>query len=306
MKNFEKDYIDEMNSAAPDMDELWKRIENSEAEDDDITPFLSAADESSRSKGKAFRTLAAAAAVFAAVFCLRLLIRTDDSVLLDESTSYESNYENYDDAAEEEPDSDEPESNGGMLLVTPENGWDYASSVSSHGVSDYEMLSLANTDTPAYTGIGYDEDNAYFVEEDVLSDTDYFVDGRIISTEIYPDHAVYTMEVIHLISDAGKEISKEFTAVSGSPYALREHREYLLPIKEESGTAYIVFDNAPQIEIADDRTVICHNGWKTLAKGGEHISYPQVYVDDYFYDRMNITAESTLEELFDKWKKLRL
>ena len=111
--------------------------------------------------------------------------------------------------------------------------------------------------------------------------------------------------MVHLISDSETSLSEKVTVYSDSPYALRDNREYLLPVSDSNGMYRVVFDNAPQIEITLDREVVYHNGWQSLAADGSTITSPQVYKDDYFYDPMNITAERSLEKLFESWEKLR-
>lgn len=312
-RNFEKDYINEINSAAPDMDLLWQKIAASGSADEDITPFESAAEETVKArpniKAFVYRSLGSVAAVFVAVFCLSLAFGKGGSASLSDNTENAALVEpalpEY--ASNDESADDDPYDHSGMVMVSAGMGWDFAAGIMNSAADNYDLLTLAYSDSPLYTGISSDNgDEEYFVEETVLAETDYFVDGKIISSEILDDRIVYTMEVIHLVSDAQIFVSDQFTAISRSPYALRENREYLLPIKEENGEAYIVFDNAPQIEIAEDRTVICHNGWRSLTENCTYITYPQIYEDDYFYDRMNITAEISLERLFESWEKLRL
>ncbi len=301
MKEFEKEYISSIEKSAPDMDKLWEKIAASECEDSDITPFESAAEECSGSRlaktGYIYRTFAAVAAVFAAVICLSLAMNNNDEGILDteKMNSVQSASDEY---------TEDFYSEDAQVRIYGTDGWEYSETCSS--ASSYSTLNLAETDSGIYTALSSNTDETeYFVEAEVLAQTDYFVDGRIISSEIHDDHIVYTLDVIHLISDDGMSVPAQITAVSKSPYTLRRNREYLLPIREENGTAVIVFDNAPQIEIADDRTVICHNGWKSLMESSEYISYPQVCEDDYFYDRMNIAAESSLGILFENWEDIR-
>ena len=139
----------------------------------------------------------------------------------------------------------------------------------------------------------------------MLSETDFFIDGKVLYSDNEGGMTAYTLEVVHLISDSEASLPEKVTVYSDSPYALRDNREYLLPISARDGMYRVVFDNAPQIEITLDREVVYHNGWQSLATDGSAITYPQVYKDDYFYDRMNITAECSLEKLFESWEKLR-
>lgn len=299
-RDLKNEYINSMNASAPDMDKLWEKIAASECTDSDITPFESAAEDTAKlpsgRRVNFYRSFAAVAAVFTAVICLSLVF--DNSVSDMSETNYSQGIAAGDSSSEEKCD------DMAEAIMQPVRGWEYSSSYAS--VSSYSSLNLAETDSGIYTALSSNTDETeYFVEADVLRQTDYFIDGRIISSEIMDDCVVYDIEAVHIVSDDEFTLPMNIRAVSRSRYTLRDNREYLLPIREENGELIIVFDNAPQIEIAEDRTIVYHNGWKSLNGSGEYISYPQVYEDDYFYDRMNITAESSLERLFESWEEIR-
>ncbi|MCI7766732.1 MAG: hypothetical protein MSJ26_01965 [Oscillospiraceae bacterium] len=307
-KDFEKDYIDSADSSAPDMDMLWDKISSSESADTDITPFVSAVKECERSrsapKSNAFRTFAAAAAVFAAaIFAVSAL--SDNMDIAKSETAFpaaDSYYnENDIDAAMEECEAAEDD------LVYAAMGWDFSDDLNAEENQSYLSLNLAYTESSVYTAMSRNTDEEeFFVEDSVLSETDFFLDGEIIDAEPSSDGGVkYTVRVIHAVSDEDRTFSDTETVYSYSPYALRNGREYLLPVSEDNGRYTVIFDNAPQIEFTLDRQLVCHNGWKTLSENGVYIEYPQTYPDDFFYDRMNLAAESSLEKLFDKWESLR-
>ena len=66
MKKFEQDYIKHIDSSAPDMDKLWKKIAGAPDEEKDITPFVSASRQCAHKSGKTARIFVSAAAVLAA------------------------------------------------------------------------------------------------------------------------------------------------------------------------------------------------------------------------------------------------
>lgn len=298
--SFDRDYINSVDSAAPDMDKLWERIAGSEADGGDITPFLAAAEECGKPNtvrsANIFRIFASAAAVFAAVFCISLVFPANkaNDMAGSENTVNELAFPDAETEAMFAAD---------VNTVKAVSGWDYSEEVS--GSLSYAGLELAYTESPAYSGEPFpDTDREYFVEDDVLAQTDYFLDCRIVSSHntVTPS---FTVEVIHLIGGETAEVPEEMQVYSRSPYNLKTGREYLLPIKLTSeGDPYVTFDSAPQIEFSENRELICHNGWQTLAKNGNYIEYPQTCPDDYFYDRMNIAAEVSLDALFDKWREL--
>lgn len=304
-KNFEKDYINSVDQSAPDMDKLWEKISASEPQDTDITPFVSAANECrkiSPVRNNTFRAFAAAAAVFIAVICAVSLISDNGiAVSKSENAAPADNGNSYDYAAEEAA---EEESDPSVIAST---GWEYSDRLNTSENMTYLSLTLADTESGIYTALSRNTDNEeYFVEDKVLSETDFFLDGKVISEEPANDGSIkYTVLVIHAVSPDSREFSETEEVYSYSPYALRTGREYLLPISEENGRYTVIFDNAPQIEFTLDRQLVCHNGWKTLTENGVYLEYPQTYPDDFFYDRMNLAAESSLENLFDKWERLK-
>lgn len=307
-KDLEKAYIESMDSSAPDMDMLWEKISSSEPADTDITPFVSAAEECERSrsvpKNNAFRTFAAAAAVFAAaIFAVSALSDNMDIAKSETAAPAADGYynENGMDIAME--DCEQAEDNS----VYASMGWDYSDYLDVSDDQSYLSLNLAYTESNVYTAMSRNTDEEeFFVEDTVLSETDFFLDGEIISAEPDDDGGVkYTLRVIHAVAEWDRGFSDIEEVYSYSPYSLRVGREYLLPISEDNGRYEVIFDNAPQIEFTLDRQLVCHNGWKTLSENGVYIEYPQTYPDDFFYDRMNLAAECSLENLFDRWESLR-
>ncbi|WP_432649901.1 hypothetical protein [Huintestinicola sp.] len=304
-KDLEKDYINSVDSSAPDMEKLWEKISASEPQDTDITPFVSAANECrkiSPVRNNTFRAFAAAAAVFIAVICAVSLISDNGlAVTKSESAAPSDNGDSFDFAAEE------AEEYEAVPSVIASKGWEYSDRLDETENLSYLSLNLADTESGIYTALSRNTDNEeYFVEDKVLSETDFFLDGEVVSEEPVSDGSIkYTVRVIHAVSEDSREFSEMEEVYSYSPYALRTGREYLLPISEENGRYTVIFDNAPQIEFTLDRQLVCHNGWKTLTENGVYLEYPQTYPDDFFYDRMNLAAESSLEDLFDKWERLR-
>ena len=109
------------------------------------------------------------------------------------------------------------------------------------------------------------------------------------------------MNPIHVVSDTDITLEENTVIISETPYFLETGREYLLPVKTEND-AFVIADKAsPQIEITPDRLVVFHSGWSELYNAGTHVEFSQASPDDFFYDRMNITAESSLEKLFDAY-----
>ena len=303
--DFEKKYIELSESTMPDMDKLWQRIETSRATDDDISAFEAASEQicaKTHSRINIIRGLSSVAAVFAVIFCLSFVVTKTNDISKTEIAA-----PSYDNAAASD-DMDYIEAEGLEAeelseMVHSESGWEYSNAVSDN--ASYNVLNLADTESAVYTALSRNnEETEYFVEADVLKSTELFIDCRIDNAEQISDELMcYSAEIIHLISDEDITLPLNVQLFSSSPYALRPGREYLIPVKRENGEMHIVFDNAPQIEITLDREIVCHNGWTTLSESGSFIEYPQVYEDDYFYDRMTLTAECMIDDLIDSWRR---
>lgn len=292
--DFEQDYINSINSTAPDMELLWSRIAEADEADDNIAPFISASEEChSKPLRPVFRTVMSAVAMTAAVVCLTFALN-NDSMISNESMAASDESEVMDLAAE-----------NNVQQETIEYVYsDYCSQA-----DNYELLNLADTPSGLYNVMAAaPEEEEFFVEAQVLSDTEYFADVEIQSSKMLADGVrEYSVKVLHIFSETSVDIPDSFKVYSASPYLLRNNREYLLPIEtDDNNMPFVVFENAPQIEITLDRELIFHNGWSSLSENSTCISYPQVYSDDYFYDRMNITAEASIENLIDTWEKLRI
>lgn len=304
MKNtFENEYINEINSAAPDMGSLWEKISSSESDDEDISAFVKASEQCSRSLASSkhirmIKGFAAAAAVFTAIIGISA-IANDGSILSETSTA-----ENI--AVRDEVQfMDDAVLNESSNSIEAVSEWDFSSEIGD--IYEYDSLSLADSPSGIYTALSANtEENEYFVESEVLGRTDFFVDGIILSSQQVNDSTIeYEVEIIRLISDEPVTVSESLKISSCSGYSLRINREYLIPVCDENDGLHIVFDNAPQIEFTQNRELVFHNGWRSLSGESHPISYPKVYADDYFYDRMNLAAEASLTNLFDAWLELK-
>lgn len=300
-------YIEALDESCPDMDSIWEKISMGESESDDLSPFTDAISQCAPRRKHPLRAAAAVAALFIAAVSLKGFsenISEGKSNASEERHFYQDMQEaaenaDYDLSDNESVLSEENSSEGAKNTVAAVSSWNY--SARCDYADSYGVLSLAPTESELATGLSGSEE--YFVEENVLADTDYFLDCKIISAREEDNAVRYTVEVIHLIGEENTEIDRRTEVISHSPYALRTGREYLLPISGSNGERRVVFDNAPQIEFTADRQIVCHNGWE-FSRTGTSIDYPQVYPDDFFFDRMNLTAENALDGLFEKWRKL--
>ena len=202
----------------------------------------------------------------------------------------------------EQPAEETPENAAASdeIFFPAESGWQYAS-VSVSSAESYSYYDFSDTTAPYYEDNSSDD---FFVEADVLENTDFFLDCTVDSAEYDPaaGTVTYTVSPIHVICPESITLPCELEISSGRAYVLGEGNEYLLPIAVSSDGGYYIADSsAPQIELTGDGYVLFQNGWKSLSDGDEQYLWKaSSSPDDFFYDRMNITAESKLQNLFDK------
>ncbi len=236
--------------------------------------------------------------------------RSDDRAKTDDIA--EKADDDYDDYCEEYADAVSEESAGPQELYFPaSDGWEFSSvSISSaksyaetetEGILPYESASKGNTGT------------ALFSEENVLDNTDFFLDCIVegYRADIFEDDIAfyYTVTPVHTVSRKDLTLPETFEIRSGDAYILRTGHEYLIPVKITDSSGFEAADkSSPQTEITPERYVIFHNGWKELGNS-EHeridlsaaAENDLIAPDDFFYDRLNITVEANLRELFDAY-----
>ena len=144
----------------------------------------------------------------------------------------------------------------------------------------------------------------FFVEENVLTQTDVIVTAYINNVYSKGDSVCYEITA----ENAETFETENLVIESATPYVMKQDRTYLLPLKAENGDYRLVFENAPQIEFAENGGIIFHNGWRTLDAFEDDpvtVIYPQNGIDDFFYDRMMFSYRSDIKPLMDEWFRLR-
>ena len=277
---------------------IWNRIcsridseNNSDISDDEPDIFGS---QPPKRKISVTRSLSAAAAVIviAAAGIYGVSYNTSES---DVSSD---NYDNAESATELPENS--ADASDHSLFFPASDGWDFStvapSAAKSHSYSDYE-------DTVYYPfENNYSDD--FFVESDVLSDTDFFLDCRIESMEYdaASQTVTYTVSPIHAVASHDITLSPETRITSTAAYVLTAGHEYLLPVHiGDSGEYRTADSSSPKIEFTDERYIIYHNGWTSLDNDGQYLFCTDRSPDDFFYDRMNIAPESSLSDLFSAY-----
>lgn len=276
-------YTDEMNASAPDMDALWQRIEEG------ITDKKQDAQPQSR---RAFITLKKVLACAAA--CIVMAVAVPSAINLVSTKSAESMADKMAIAADESPmhmenagaadDAEQPKDNGGILR--------------------YEQLDIVRGGGN-YPVSGEPFGGEYFVEEDVLLDTEQIIDGVVNHVYADPDSGCVYYE-LSAVNVYGGEAEDTITVASRSRHTMKQGAEYIVPVKSVDGELRTVNDSVPQIEVTNDGGIVYYNGWSALDNDtSESILYPQGKVDDFFYDRMKFSYTKDLSAMIEKWESLR-
>lgn len=200
----------------------------------------------------------------------------------------------YYDYAEESPDEN------GAAMISSERGWNY-SNVSLSSAKSYNYSDFDNTPAPYFENNSSDD---LFVESEVLENTDFFLDCTVenVSYDSSAQSVSYTVSPIHVICPENISLPETVTLNAGTAYVMTEGKEYLLPVSIDSSGYRIAYSSAPQTMITPEGYVIFQNGWQSLSDSDSlYIAKDKASPDDFFYDRMNITAENSLQNLFDSF-----
>lgn len=295
-RELKKQYIKHCEDTAPDMEKLWERIESGLEEKSESGVS------SKPAKSFGFRRLAvwgtACAAVLIAVPAI--LIGGGLSKTADSMTAGERNFamaDSADGAFYENPAEE------GAVEINGIHETETTTSLPERVY--YEELSFGDaeedeTSQPYPTAETSGDD--FFVEENVLAETDIIVDAVV--QQVYSSGGG-TICYVLTAEDSGKNSLGSITVESATPYLLQISREYILPLKETAEGYRLVFENAPQIERTSDGGLVFHNGWKCLTENSAELVYPQGGIDDFFYDRMRFSYKDGIGVLDEKWKAVR-
>ncbi|MGN0604718.1 MAG: hypothetical protein ACI4I2_12150 [Oscillospiraceae bacterium] len=294
-KEAEKLYKASRQTAAPDMDKLWERIEDGLTE-------KSAAEEQPTVKRHNItlkRCLGAAAVCAAAAIILPFAFSpyfgnakssSDNAVFIQND---EALAEANDECSDEEM---EYTSEVAASETTSEN----ASSANGAQL-DYSALDLSEGVDTGLRGKG--SDGTLFDEDSVLAETVCFVDGIVENVYAGEECIYYELRAVETYGNAGAD-EELLTIASDSDIPMLLNREYLVPLKQTEDGLRTAVESVPQIEITLDKGMVFYNGWKSLNdESSLDISCPKQYPDDFFYDRMKFSYSGYME-LIAKWQKL--
>ena len=311
MKNrkIEELYKSHAENTAPDMDALWEKIESNleEKTDEAVTS------KPIRRNISLTKKTALAAACVAALIIVPVTVRnmdisnsniaTDSAPMaeapaLDDTSGFASEDKLFDNKAGQDDSVAYEE-----IIEAPAVEEDVANEETIgtvHQIVRYEDLQLDYAEAPL-TPYGETKGDDFFVEENVLIETDIIVNAYIDRVYSNGDGAI-CYEITADNVETGETESVYFT--SRTPYVMLENRCYVLPLKADGKSYRLSFENAPQIERTLDGGLIFHNGWESLDENSSDVIYPQGGMDDFFYDRMKFSY-GNLDSLIQKWHDVK-
>lgn len=311
MADLRNEYTQHIHDTAPDMDKLWDRIE---CEIDKKETSTDKENETTYQKNReniksnfSYSKIAAVAAAFIVVFAGVNIINeshkakiASERIPTERSSKAETENDYMADGAAYNDADDADEAYDGQKEASD----DADAGADSTAIVNYESLSFNATDTAPYNNSYVAAGNEFFVEKDVLADTQMFADVIVTDTTFENDKAVYDLQVNDIYTKEGTLTFENITITSSSPYILQKNREYLLPLrKNNNGDYMIVFENAPQIELTLDGGLVFQNGWDSLENGSMALEKKNLNMNDYYFDRMRYSPSNDLSQLMIEWKK---
>lgn len=293
----------EMNSSAPDKEALWAKIEGRLQP----KPVAEAPKKKSISL-HVLKAVAAAAAAITLIFAVPAVIGSISSVPINtpsgglSSADVTSDDNSIADDAPQDSMNEAPDHSDMNESVGSANE---GISQELEKVLEYSELKFASYSETFLSCSGEPYGDSYFVEEEVLAETDRIVIAEV--TRVYKsddgESLCYELQTIHSFPETAETT---ITVESRSPYKMVRGREYLIPLAEEQDGWRTVYDRVPQTEFTSDGGAVYYNGWSSLDTGGSQtLIYPQSDGGDHFYDRMMYAEKGDISALIDKWTMIR-
>ncbi len=278
----------EMNNSAPDKDALWARIEGR------LQPKSAEAQPHRRKviNINALKAVAAAAASILLIVAVPAVLQRSGSMDEDSFTANGGAMNAEDSESMVMDDAPADDAVGGTVNVEPKEFMNY-------NELEFDSYSITYIEC---NGEPYGE--SYFVEEDILADTERIIHGEVTAVYLSEDgeSLCYEMQVLESYPESPESV---ITVESRSAYAMKRGREYLVPLARTDEGWRTVFDSVPQTEFTANGGVVYYNGWSSLDTGGsQSLIYPQQHEDEYFYDRMMYSHSGDITALIKKWETL--
>ena len=294
-------YNEEMSASVPDMEALWKkidsRIDGRNAAETEIHI---------QQKKKPTFNLWRAGAVMAA--CAALMIVIPNAVRHSNELSAENSIAENAAAADDSAACEQADSadfNGAVMEDNADAEYEVKETTSSSVPLNYNSISFPDSYLKGVVAEESGDSGNYFVEEDILVETECFIDAIVDDVYASPDGDCVYYELTARSFYGGNDMETYVTVASSSQHELYIGREYIIPVKTTENGLQTVCDSVPQIEVTADRGLVYYNGWKSLDNDvSQSIIYPQNKVDDFFYDRMMFSPSDDITPLIEKWKDI--
>lgn len=278
----------EMNNSAPDKDALWARIEGR------LQPKSAAAQPHRRTviNINALKAVAAAAASILLIVAVPAVLQRSGSMDEDNFTANGGAMNAEDSESTVMDDAPADDAVDGTVNVEPKEFMNY-------NELEFDSYSITYIEC---NGEPYGE--SYFVEEDILADTERIIRAEVAAVYLSEDgeSLCYEMQVLESYPESTESV---ITVESRSAYAMKRGREYLVPLARTDEGWRTVFDSVPQTEFTANGGAVYYNGWSSLDTGGsQSLIYPQEHEDEYFYDRMMYSHSGDITALIKKWETL--
>ena len=293
-------YEAEINNSAPDFDKLWEKIENNLTEKEDIAPEIKITPK--KSKAKVIRTFVTLAAGLALVAFIPSLFSSNQfSTDISEAATDSSNSISADKADKNDDGCEFEAVEDSVVMEEAASDSESENGDKETEILNYVDLSFNSYSETVYTCTGTPYGSDYFVEEEVLADTDYIVSAVVKNVSLSDDGNAIRYELETSVSYPEK-ITGTIIVESCSAYTMKRGREYLLPLAKTADGYRTVYDKIPQIEFTADGGLVYYNGWFTLDDNiSQSIVYPKKTVDDFFYDRMMFSYSGDYSAMIQKF-----
>lgn len=314
-KEIEKRCREQMQQTIPDKNALWARIENNLPEqkpDSDLQP------KPGIHRNILYRTLAAAACFLFVAAGLSLWNSQNDTKIKLKNDSATPQY--TPDMAGEEAEEEVQAEGGYYADAAPEDGADEeavednyvaAAPEDEHTVSEtltYADLDIRDADEKIADKVDRNllhMDDEFFSLPALLEETECFADAVVEEGEQDKEtgEIIYTLWINQTYGTSN--LSGRLSLSTASPYLMEIGHCYTLPLCHDSdGNWTLTNASAPQVERTYDHKVLLHNGWYTLIN---EYSIPVLCdsngKNDFFYDRMYLISETSLEYFLHEWEE---
>ncbi len=282
----------EVNNSAPDKDALWEKIEGRLAAKNPMQ-------QSEPPKKKPLRLAAkiggAIAACIAVVIAVPLMFGSG-GVSSDSAANELTDGMNavQEDAAQNTEDN---------IAGAPSDAPNGAVTVKPKAFMSYNELPFASYSETIIQCSG-EPSGGYFVEEEILSETDALVRAEITKVYLSGDGESICYDLS--VSEGYGASVDEVTVHSCSRYPMKRGREYLLALTETEDGYITAFDGVPQPEFDSLGGLVFYNGWQSLITEDCYpLEYPKAGEEEYFHDRMMYSPSGDYSAVITRWLDMK-